>query len=183
MGSWLFKERLTPVKIVALVTAIAGLAVVYRGEFDITGIFYLSLAFISGILASLWNTFAKKISEVYSATQLNFIDNLLFLIISLVLSLLLRERWVMVELSTIWAAQLLAGLGFAATGWLVVYGFKYLSAQVGSLVLLTEIIFGMILAWLFYGETVSLLSFVGGIMIVAAIVMPEYKYIMRKSSS
>jgi hypothetical protein len=55
---------------------------------------YVLAALLSGFGTSVWNTFSKKISDVYSALQLNFIDTILTFAVTLSISLIIREQWV-----------------------------------------------------------------------------------------
>lgn len=173
LGYLLFKERLTLVKVIALFLALAGLALVYSINVLLLAPFYLALALISGAMTAMWNIFSKKISHHYSAFQLTFLDNFYSLGIYLTLSLLTREAWSLPTISAAWVASVTLGVFFVATGLLVVYGFKHLDAQIGSLVMLVEIIFAIFFGFLFYQETVGVLTLLGGALIITAIVLPE----------
>ena len=67
------------------------------------------------------------------------------------------------------------GVMFLVTGQLMVYGFSNLEAYTGSLIMLSEILFGLIIGFLFYSEIPSTLTLTGGIIIILAMVLPETK--------
>lgn len=173
LGYLLFKERITVIKGIALVLAMSGLSLIYSINITSFAPMYLLLGLIAGIGTAVWNIFSKKVSEYYSAIQLTFIDNLFSFILYAVLSVVLHEAWMMPNLSAPWIASISLGILFVATGQLVVYGFKHLDAQIGSLVMLAEILFAILFGFIFYQESVRLLTLIGGICIVSAIILPE----------
>jgi drug/metabolite transporter (DMT)-like permease len=136
----------------------------------------MGMAFIAGVGTGTWNTFSKKISGRYSDIQLNFTDFSFSCVFMLALSLLFREQWVAPALNLLWLANALFIVMFISTGQLIVYGFRRLDAQAGSLIMLTEVLFGIVLAYLFYREIPSVWAFVGGAFIITAIVLPEIRW-------
>jgi drug/metabolite transporter (DMT)-like permease len=183
LGFLLFSERLAPKKILALALAVAGLLTIYAANFDLGSPFYMGLALVGGCGSASWNTFSKKVSGSYSALQLNFLDMFFTGIFFLVGSLVMRETWTIPVLDNIWAANMLFTFAFIATGQLVIWGFKSLEAQIASIVLLAEIIFGIIFGYLFFQEILPLSTIVGGGLIVAAIIVPELHVFYAKRRS
>jgi drug/metabolite transporter (DMT)-like permease len=173
LGKFLFQEKLNRLKVISLILAIFGLLLIYSISINLGQAGYLWLAFGSGLMAAIWNVLAKKVSDNYSATQLNGLDFLIFGSITLLISLGLGEVWTWPNLTAPW----LANAGFLAifviAGQLVVYGFKNLDAQRGSLIMLLEIVFGVLLGNWFFHERLSFLSMVGGGLIILAAALPE----------
>lgn len=62
----------------------------------------------------------------------------------------------------------------------MVYGFKRVEAQIGSLILLFDIIFGIILGYIIFKESISFTALIGGSMILAAIILPNIR--MKKET-
>lgn len=186
IGRVLFAEKLTAIKIWSLVLSIFGLYLIYSVAIDPTQIVYALLALFSGFSGSIWNTLPKKISHGYSATTLTFLDNAIGAAITLVVSLLIREQWVTLAFTSVWLFNGILGALFIVTGWLVVNGFRRLDAQIGSLVMLAEVLFATLLGFLFYQETIAPLTVVGGLVILFAIILPERKALLtlikRKTS-
>lgn len=169
----LLNERITNVKVVSLILALIGLCFIYSINVESLDLLYVAFAFIGGFGASGWNILAKKISHYYSALQLNLIDFFTYSFYTFIISLILQETWLLPVINDVWAAQLGFVLMFLVTGQLIIYGFKFLDAQIGSLVLLLEILFGTLFAYLFFHEAVSFMTMVGGALIIIAIVLPE----------
>ena len=183
IGKVLFKEKLTRVKLTSLFIALLGLVFVYSSNIKLSLPIYMLAALISGFGTSVWNTFSKKISRDYSATQLNMSDNLFSLPIVLVVSLILKETWVLPSINLTWLFNFLFASMFIVTGQLIIYGFKHLEAQIASLFMLAEILFGILLGYLFYKEMISVFTIIGGLTIIVAIILPElnWKKISKKS--
>jgi len=181
-GLVLYKDRLTNIKIVSFVLAIIGLTMIYQLSMDIKSPIYDLFAFISGFGTSTWNTFSKKISGKYSVLQLNFLDFFISFVINIVISLAIREHWVMPSLNRVWLGNLLFVFMFITTGQLMIVGFKYIDTHIGSLIMLSELIFGIILSMIFYQEKLTLFALIGGIIIVIAIILPEIKYTKDKKN-
>src|SRR3989344_6392214 len=175
LGKILFKESLTRIKILSLGLSLFGLCLIYSVAIDSTLTLYAILSLVSGLATAAWNTFPKKIRHHYSAFQLTFLDNFCGAAIALIISLALQEQWTVPNLSMPWGLNALFASLFIATGWLVVNGFRRLAAQIGSLVMLSEALFAVILGFLLYQETIAPLTVVGGVVILFAIILPEYK--------
>lgn len=169
----MLNEAITFIKAVSLFLALVGLCFIYSINIESLNLWYVVFAFVGGFSASGWNIIAKKISHHYSALQLNLIDFITYTFYTFIISIILHEQWSLPAINSTWGAQLGIVLMFLVTGQLIIYGFKYLDAQIGSLVLLLEILFGTLFAFLFFREAVSLMTMVGGALIIIAIVLPE----------
>lgn len=176
LGKMLFGERITKIKGVSLVIALLGLLLIYATRIGSGSVLWMSLAFAGGIGTAIWNVFSKKISGTYSDIQLNGTDFILSAMFAFIVSLLLREQWVPVSLNTTWIANAFFIVLFTSTGQLMVYGFKRLDAQIWSLIMLTEVLFGIIIGYLFYKELPTVTSLAGGLLILTAIILPELRW-------
>jgi drug/metabolite transporter, DME family len=172
IGFLMFKEKLTKVKLIALLLSFLGLGLIYSFDVKSSRLFIL-VSLLSGVTSTVWSIFGKKVSDYYSAFQLSFIDILISLIVYFLFSLGFKESWVSLSLTPAWLAN--AGLGFVmiACGVLIVYAFHRIEAQIGSLIMLSEIIFAILWGALFYKEVVSLAAWIGGILITSALVFLE----------
>lgn len=173
LGHIWFSEHLTRIKLLSLILAISGMLLVYQVNVSTIPLLYVGLAIISGIATSVWNTMSKFLSDAHSASTISFYDNALSIVSYTALSILFHEPIALPALTVPWAASLSLGVLFVATGNLVVLGFKNLEAQVGSIIMLAEILFAIIFGWVFYHEAVGPLTLIGGAFIVAAIALPE----------
>lgn len=175
LGNILFHEKFNLKKIISLGLSVVGLLFIYSVSFDMDKSVYVLAALLSGFGTSVWNTFSKKISDDYSALQLNLVDTVLTFAATLSLSLILKESWVAPEFSVIWLAMILFAVMFIMTGQLMVYGFSRLDVHLASLIMLTEILFGVIFGYVFFRESVTPMTLVGGLLIISAIVLPELR--------
>ena len=175
-GIVLFKEKLTSIKILSLVLALAGLVFIYSLNMAPGNLLYMLAAVISGISYSIWSVFSKKVSDNYNPLQLNFVDFFFSFTFMTIISLLLRENWVMPEANVIWGANILLALMYIFTGQLIIIGYNNLEAQVASLVMLMEILFGVLLGFIVFREVLSLPMIFGGLLIITAIILPELNF-------
>lgn len=187
LGRFLFYEKLTLIKIISLLSCLIGLYLIYSFTVDVSKTLYIGIAFISGIATALWDILPKKISYTYSPVQLSFLDNIIGGFFALLISLLLGEHWTIPSLTTAWELNIIFGSLFVATGLLIIYGFRRLDAQIGSLVMLAEVLFAIILAFIFYGEIITPIMLTGGSLILLGIILPEIKefsfhYLQKKKT-
>lgn len=176
LGAWIFKEKISLLEGVSLFVSLMGLLLIYSvGGISKDLLPYLIWALSGGLGAAVWNTFSKKVSGQYSATQLNGIDFAIFMLIMMTLSLLNREAWVAPSLNSAWIGSLVFSIMFVITGQLMIYGFKYLDAQKGSLIMLMEVVFGALVGWIVYQETLGIWALVGGALILIGAILPQLK--------
>jgi drug/metabolite transporter (DMT)-like permease len=178
LGKLLFNEHMTVTKWVAMCIAICGLLLVYSINFQHTSILYILMALGAGAGTAFWNIAPKKI-QIYPTIQLVFLDNLLPIPFYLLLSLITREPWSMPTLTPVWIASLFYGVLFVITGQLVIYGFNRLEAQIGTILMLGEIPLAILLGFLFYKETITPTTLIGGMLIIVAMIIPELHIQMK----
>ena len=89
----------------------------------------------------------------------------------------------MFSLSPAWWWMFIYALVQVATVWLLVYGFKNLEAQVGIVIMPVEIIFAVIFGYLVFGETLTLGTFIGGVLIATAAFLPNVKLLLEYRAS
>ncbi|HLD92336.1 MAG TPA: DMT family transporter [Patescibacteria group bacterium] len=175
LGYLLFCEKLTKLKIISLILSLVGLYIIFLDSFKLENTQYLLLACLAGLGASAWNVVSKKISDKYSVNQILIMDSLLMIIVGLPVAILLNEKITLPSLSLPWLGIL--GYSIAAIGSSIftIKGFKYLQAQIGSLVMLLEPIFGAFVGWLLYKEMLSVNFIFGAILILVGIALPNLK--------
>ncbi len=174
LGSLLFKEKVSARGLVALSLSIAGLVLVYSVSFQLSTIWYSIAAIVAGIAAPGWSVFSKAISKTYSNIQMNFIDTLIATVLALIITFTLKESWVAIKLNPVWIACLGSALIFLVVGFLVVYGFRYVGAETGTLLLLFEVVVGIALGYIFLQQIISPRSALGGLMVLLGICIQTY---------
>lgn len=172
MGKILFREKITQVRIVSLLLSLIGLYLIYSFSIGKNQIFYVLISLISGMTSAVWSTLAKKITQTISSYQLTFWDNVIGALITFIASLILSEKWIVPAVNIVWGVVLLWGFFYVITAQLIIYGFRRLDAQIGSLIMLAEVPFSILVGFMIYQEVMQKSSLIGGLLIMIAIVLP-----------
>lgn len=180
-GYLLFKEKMSPFKILCFFLAILGLYIIYYDTLKFNSPYFVFIDIIAGFGYAAWFTFSKKISHLYPTIQLNFLDTFFGLIFMLILSIATREQWTIPTLTKPWIVSLLYGLVSITASQLIIIGFKRVEAQIGSIITLSEIVFAMILGVVFFKESVTTMALIGGFLVVTAIALPEIRGILVRN--
>ena len=176
IGPIFLKEKLTNISYGALGMAFIGLMMVYWGDIRLD-YFNQALPVLASIVAgsffSIWFVFSKKISHKYATVQLNTYGYVFAVTVNILIASFLGESINTDFSSLAWLANVGYGVvGFAGSG-LAVYGFKFIEAHTGSVVLLSEILFGMIFGFTLFGEVLNIITVLGGSLILAASALPH----------
>lgn len=67
----------------------------------------------------------------------------------------------------------------AVAFWLVIVGFRYVDASVGSLIGLMEVVFAVIFGAVIFHEVLNTSIYIGGILILVAAMLPDLINIIR----
>lgn len=180
-GYFLFKEKINTVKIASLVLVLVGLLLIYSVSFEPDKLIYILLTLVAGILSGLWNTLSKTISHYYPNWQMVFMDALATFLVSLLAAFLIRENFPTFSEHISWLWLIIYALTQVLTVGLIVYGFKNLEAQIGSVILPMEVIFATVFAYLFYQEILPVKALAGGVLIACAAVLPNIFPLKRSS--
>jgi len=173
LGIFLFKEKVGWKSGVSFFLAIVGLWIVYFGDIEFGQIFPMTAAFISGGLFSIYFATTKKISSRYSPFQINTLISLFAVVINLLISFLSNEQFNINLLSVEWVANLGYGIVAFFGLYFTIIGFKKIDAHKGSLILLSEIIFGFLFGLFLFGEILNLTTILGGILILLSAALPN----------
>lgn len=175
LGAVMFREKTTVLRWLSLSLAFLGLILVYGVGVSLHGPLFVLLAFLSGVSSAFWGISTKKITE-YPALQLTFLDNALAVPLFMAVSFAMKEPWPLTQVSPAQGASLLTGILFIVTALLVIRGFRNLDAQLGSLIMLSEIVFVLIFDAILFKTVPSLPAMIGGILIITAMVLPELNW-------
>ena len=174
-GRILLGDKFTVVKIVSLIIAGIGLALIFSVPSVHTQIKYLFYAMISGIGVALFNILSAKISSKNTPLLITFLDNAISLPLYMCFSFILKEAWVMPAMNIAWGANLIFAFTMLGTGSLIVYGFRHLGSHIGSLLMLTEILFATFFGYVLYKELLQPMTILGGICIITALSLVHIK--------
>lgn len=172
---WL-KERITSWKLLALVLAIIGISLIFHGGLrdglDLTN-FGNILALVSAFSYAGMTVIGRKLKDVEQQSSV-FWTFFIGIFFSLPLFILDGELSVL-GIILISMYTLVEGIG----GYLLYfYALRNIEASKASIILLIETVFASFFAWIFFGETVTALAFIGGAFILtgSAIVIKKTKW-------
>jgi len=131
------------------------------------------LAVFSGVVGGVWFVLPKFIPNRYPKIQLITLDAAGIFIANLSLAYLFQQHVPPVTFSVAWGAIILYGVTQIVADYLIIYGFRKVGAQVGSLVIPIEAIFGTIYAYLLFQETLPPLTIAWGILILIGAMSPS----------
>ncbi len=172
-GKIFFKEKLDLAKKLSLILCFAGLIVIYRFSIDPSKIYYVFLALLSGFMTGVWNTISKKFSDNYPSNQLVLMDALSGVLAALLGTLIFREALPLGVEPIKWFWVFVFAIIQIIDVGLVVYGFKNIEAQIGSMILPVEIIFATIFSYLIFSEVPTVMTLVGGLLILSGAIVPN----------
>jgi len=175
LGKILFKEKLNKIKIVSFFIALIGLLFLYIDTIKLGNLQFLALAAISGALFGLNINSVKKINNTYPTFQVNLFNWSGALIINTIISVVLSEHANFAINTLPWIANI--GLSICSLGasFSVIYGFKFIEMQKGSIILLSELVFGVLLGLFLYREVPSSTAVVGSLLVFVALLLPNLK--------
>lgn len=172
-GKIFFKEKMNLLKTTSLAFSLVGLLIIYRFSIEPNELFYVTLVFISGFMTGIWNTISKKFSLNYPNSQLVVMDTVWSILASLLGAFVFKEHFPLNVIPVTWMwIFIYAGVSMTNVA-LVVYGFKNLEAQIGSIILPVEILFATIFSFLIFSEVPQLTTFIGGVFIILSAILPN----------
>ena len=174
VAGWLcFGDVFTVRKMIAIALSLLGFVLVCRIQIDAANFTIILLAALSGVFGGLWNLSSKNLSDTYTPLQLVVIDASLASLVYFALAILHRESFPVPAWDISWLGVALNALGQMVATFAVVYGFRRLGAQVGSIIMPMEIVFGTLSGYVFYGEILPAMSLIGGGLIILAALLPH----------
>lgn len=183
-GRLFYKEKINVIKLLSAGLALIGLALIYFLDlsFEPSKMIYVLSALLAGALTGLFNTLSKKLSMRYSNSQLVGIDAFALFAISNLGAFLTRESIPSLKLGFSWIWVFVYALTQIGAVGLLVYGFKHLEAQIGSIIMPTEVIFATLFGFLFFGEILPLTTILGGILIASAAALPNVALLLARKN-
>ncbi|HYK08832.1 MAG TPA: DMT family transporter [Candidatus Eisenbacteria bacterium] len=181
VGSVVLKEKLNSNKIIAIILSLTGLFIIFGFSLGKLPILYVFTAISAGILGGIWNIFPKFISAKYSSFQLIVFDAGAIFLTSLPLAFLFHQKTPPLSINLPWIGIVLYGLTQFVGDQLMIYGFRKVEAHVGSLITPLEAVFGTILAFIFFKESLSGMTLIGGGLVVFGAILPNVFYQINKN--
>ncbi len=148
-GYFFLKEKLTYVKIISIFLALTGLYIIYANNLNLKSTFVI-FALLSGACFGLQTSISKKVSARYSINQINLIAFFVATLLSIPLLLINHEKIIFTLSPTTLSVFLMFAVLTNIAIYTTIYGFKYVEAQKASLILLGEIIFAILIGFIFF---------------------------------
>lgn len=178
-GMIFFKEKLNLIKVTSITLALVGLTLIYSLAIKPNEIVYVLFALLSGLILGFWNTISKKFSDNYPNLQIVFMDGLASVIVSLLGAFIVKESMPQFTFTSGWVWITLYALTQIASVGLLVYGFKNLEAQIGSIIMPVEVIFATIFGMLVFHEIPTVTTLIGGLLIASASFLPNIQVFLE----
>lgn len=175
LGKIIFGEKFTTKKNVTFLLALLGMVMLFADSMKFYALQYLFFALIAGLFYSFCSALTKKISSDYSNFQISTINAFVIVVVNFLFSIALKESWYVQFLSIPWLANYAYAIASISTTVLVIYGFKKVEIHLGSLLMLSELPFVVLFGWLFYDEIPTVFSIIGGVLIIASMIIPNLK--------
>jgi drug/metabolite transporter (DMT)-like permease len=174
LGFFLIKEKLNKFNIVALILSFAALLLLFQPNalptWKIGGIF----ALLAALGQSLYVIIRRKLGS-YSAGIMMLGNTFVGVIILGAMALVFENSFYKTTIFTLsintWVTTILFGIANFLAWFFMTKGFELFKATAGSLILLTELVFGVVLALIFFSEVPTLLTLVGGGLILISSVL------------
>jgi drug/metabolite transporter (DMT)-like permease len=168
---YLWKEALTLTKILAILLAfagavlVAGLADLRSGNFTLDG---LLLGFSVPCMYAGWNLFGKKVRMQYDALVVLIFAFGIASALLLPLQFFVSQPWPIQPISWLWFAGLI-GLSTVGAFFLYAVGIGRLQASIASILLMSEIAFAVLYAYLLLGERLMTTQILGAVLVISGV--------------
>jgi len=176
-------EKMTVVKIVALILAITGLVITFGIELGVFSLLALCLAGINGIASGGEVTLTQKVTKKYSSFQISTLVWVGILITHIPAAVIAGEPSVAIAFNLVWVSMFAYAITGLLSFWFVVEGFRFIDASIGGLIGLLEVIFAVIFGVIFFGEAITVSTLIGGGLIIFAAMLPNLVDIIKRRDS
>lgn len=178
MESAIYKIKLSAMKIVAILIAIAGVVILsyVKSELRVEGeLLGITLLIIAGVVWAVYNFMMKKVVNHYPPITLLFYTTLFGTIFMLPLALIERAKWQQPSLLS-FSMMLFLGVFCSVIAFLLYnHGLKTMAASTITSMLNLMPIIGVFFSWLLLGEQVTLRKFVGGAIVILGVMLSVRK--------
>lgn len=176
LGRALFQESVSFQKALSLGFAIVGTFLIFNTTLSNFNVQYSILALLAGVFFSAYAVSAKKISTRYSSSFINAVSYVIIIIVNFLISSYSHDTKNFDFLSNVWMTNIAYGVVTFIAILCITTGYRYVEAQKGGLILLSELIIVLIIGALFYKEVPGVLGFIGSILILCGMAFPYIKF-------
>lgn len=173
LGFLVLKEKMNKFNVLSMLLSFIALFLLFQPN----GVSTWKIGGIFAILSALGQSFyliGRKKLDLYPASLMMVMNTIVGVLVIGILSLTFDASFYfnggiqLVSLKT-WIITLLFGIDNFLSWLTMSKGFEYFNATTGSLILLSELIFGIVFALLFFAEIPTMFTVIGGIMILSSI--------------
>ncbi len=165
----------------ALGLAVLGLFVIYQFTLSANQIVPAFLTMLAGLMGAGAVVFSKKLSSIYSETQILTAIMLAMLVVNVPLSMAFGEVVPSFSLVIPWAAEVTYSLSLVTANALVIAGFKYLEPSIGGVLGLLEVIFAALFGIVLFGELVTIQFVIGSLLLLLSASLSDLTKLVQKS--
>jgi drug/metabolite transporter (DMT)-like permease len=184
IGYFFFKEKLTKQHSICLALVITGL-IFFSYPFSFSSLnagFWLSVS--AGVIDAVSNTLRRFLGGKIDRFALVPIPMIGGLVIATILAMQSGQPIIPASISPLsWIVGLLFGAALLGINYLMLVGFQNISLHLGTLVLSSELFFGLLIGMLLYKEVPTKLELLGGIFIILGVIYMniDFKSLASKS--
>lgn len=182
LGTFLFKEKVTPVKILSLLLVAFGLACFTWPLSRETLNFGFLAAVISSLFDSISNALRKNLAGKVDKFILVFITTVGGVVISGLMMVYFKQTFSFfthIPTNT-WLTGICFGFILAAVNYLLLLGFQNFDLSLGVIVLSSELIFALLFGLIFLNERPLPKEMLGGLLVMLAIIVPNINFPPKK---
>ncbi len=173
LGKLFFAEKLGPTKLVSLTLALIGMVTIYQFSLAPNQIIPAIAMILAGSMGSTAVVSSKKLSGTYSEAQIILTYSIFTIAANSILALIFQESIPGFNHLTAWMGQLGYLVAYLTANIAVIEGFRHLEPSVGSIIGLTEIIFGFVYGIILFNEPITTSTIIGGSVILLATALPN----------
>ena len=171
-GTLLFKENITKLKVFSILLAIIGL-VIFAYPFNITGIALIGI--ITGLASGFFDATANSLRKLIKMSSKEVMLFFSFTVSIILTGLISLNNGFVNSGQTVEPVAYIAGFVQAflivIVGYLLIYGFRHIDVNIGTIVLTSEIFISLGVNSLLLNETPSIYEFIGAVVIFFACVL------------
>jgi drug/metabolite transporter (DMT)-like permease len=164
LGTFLLKEKVSRVKILAILFALAGLSL--YADALAAGSLGIIFAVIAGMIEGLANVIRKRLAGVDRNAILRIQYGIGAIFTSLV-TLISRDEIIRTVSLRVTILTVIFAVVLIAAGNLLLYGYQHFDVNIGTVITSTELVFGALLGWLLFQEIPAPHELLGGGLILA----------------
>ena len=179
LACFMLREKMNRFNIIALLVGLVSLILLFQPNSVPTWKLGGFLAILSAIGQALYLIWRKKL-HVHSAAFMMLANTFMGIVTLGVLSAIFDQHFYTsgafaAMTAKTWVVTALFGIDNFLAWFAMTKGFEYFKGASGSLILLSELVFGIFFAFLFFGEVPTLLTFIGGVMVLGSITLVTLK--------